>query len=324
MTSKKYLLIVCTLLLTSAVFAQVQVGGYSIWDSSVISRKNMPQHNEFMNNMYNYPAKPRNMVEVGVSGGSMSIAGDVTSQFPTFGFAVHARKAIGYSFSLRLQYVNGVAKGLNWQASEYYFGSNNPWIKAGYSSSDGDIVYHNYKSKIQDLSIQGIYTINNLRFHRHQTKFQLYVGAGIGATAYNTMVDAKDANGADYSSLFNSIYSGANDPNSNYLVSYKNRKDILKALKDGMDGDYESAAQTKGGKGSQLGDNNLRFSTTVLAGVAFRLNRRINIALEDRLTMVKDDLLDGQQWQDSPAQVLTSNWDSYNFLSLGLNINLGK
>lgn len=329
MTIKKYLLIVCTLLFTSAVSAQVQVGGYSIWDSSVISKKNMPQHNEFMNNMYNYPAKPRNMVEVGISGGMFSIAGDVTSQMPTFGFAVHARKAIGYSLSLRLQYMYGVAKGMNWRGSEYYdFGSSNHWATAGYNSStytsQGDVVYNNYKNKTQDISLQAIYSINNLRFHRHQTKLQMYVGGGIGATFYNTMVDALDANGNRYTNLFSSIYNAGADQTSDYYVNYKNRKDIIKGLKDGMDGNYETNAQSKGDRTSTLGDNTLRFSTTVLAGLAYRINRRINIALEDRHTFVKDDLLDGHQWQDSPAGVLTSNWDSYNYLSLGLNINLGK
>lgn len=33
-------------------------------------------------------------------------------------------------------------------------------------------------------------------------------------------------------------------------------------------------------------------------GVAFKLSNRVNLALEDRWTIIKDDLLDGQRWQE--------------------------
>ncbi|MEI2750488.1 MAG: hypothetical protein V9E88_17240 [Ferruginibacter sp.] len=118
MASKKYnLLLAVLLLLVGEAFAQNQPGpkstsGYDVYDSTVITRKRQPQQNEFWNNAYNFPAKPRNMWEVGVSGGAFNISGDVPSVFPTLGFGVHVRKAFGYIFSLRLQYINGTAKGL--------------------------------------------------------------------------------------------------------------------------------------------------------------------------------------------------------------------
>jgi outer membrane protein OmpA-like peptidoglycan-associated protein len=62
------------------------------------------------------------------------------------------------------------------------------------------------------------------------------------------------------------------------------------------------------------------------AGIAFKLSNRLNLAIEDRIGFVKDDLLDGQQWQEHPTgdPVLTSDFDSYNYATIGLNINLGK
>jgi outer membrane protein OmpA-like peptidoglycan-associated protein len=62
-----------------------------------------------------------------------------------------------------------------------------------------------------------------------------------------------------------------------------------------------------------------------LAGAAYRLGKRINIALENRHTFVKDDLLDGQQWQEhaSGDAVQTRDFDSYNFVNLSLNFNIG-
>ncbi len=47
-----------------------QGGTYDVYDSSVISRKNLGQQNEFWNNTYSFPSKPRNQFEIGVSGGA--------------------------------------------------------------------------------------------------------------------------------------------------------------------------------------------------------------------------------------------------------------
>ncbi len=335
MASKKYkLLLMVFMLLGTATFAQ-SGSGYDIYDSSVVPSKRMPQANEFWNNSYNFPAKPRNMVEVGISGGIPTISGDVSAKIPTFGGAIHIRKAFGYLFSLRLQYLYANAKGLNWKASEN-FSRNSAWDSyasiqrnnnglleyrrgfGGALATKGDVVYYNYKSRIQDLGIQGIFTLNNVRFHKQKTGFVLYGGAGIGATIYKTMVNAKRADGTNYSDLFNTIF-------TNNSGLYNNRKDVLKALKAGMDNTYETPAENNASHLPKLGNNTLRPSGTLLVGVAFKLSKRLNLAIEDRHTLVKDDLLDGQQWQEhapgSPVQ--TRDYDSYNYASIGLNFNLG-
>jgi outer membrane protein OmpA-like peptidoglycan-associated protein len=61
-------------------------------------------------------------------------------------------------------------------------------------------------------------------------------------------------------------------------------------------------------------------------GFAYKLNNRINIAFEDRWSITRDDLLDGQRWQSFPYgdAAQTRDFDTYSFMSLGLNINLGK
>jgi len=77
MASKKYSFLTGAMcLLASYGFAQTtggtttgNVGAYDVSDSSVVPSKRMPQHTEFMNGTYNYPAKPRNQWEVGVKGG---------------------------------------------------------------------------------------------------------------------------------------------------------------------------------------------------------------------------------------------------------------
>jgi outer membrane protein OmpA-like peptidoglycan-associated protein len=337
MTSKKYnLLLIAFMFLTIGAFAQVGGSG-SVYDSSVIPSKRMPQQNEFWNKSYNFPAKPRNMWEIGVSGGMASISGDVPAKIPTLGFSAHIRKAFGYIFSMRLQYLNATAKGMHWLASEN-FGKNPAWNtnlpvgkryfspqrnNAGvlqYTDRQGNLgskdqVYYNYKTKMQDLGLQGIITLNNIRFHKQKTGILIYGGGGVGATLYNVMVNALDASGNPYKALFNGIASG----------THSGRKSVLDALKAGMDKTYETPADNQGARRPKIGKYTLKPSGTVLMGVAFKLGKRVNLALEDRWTFVKDDLLDGQRWQEHAVgdAVLTRDFDSYNYLSLGLNFNLG-
>ena len=76
MSSKKYILFIGLFsLLTSGLFAQVGTS-YDVLDSSLVSKKNLPQHNEFVNNAYPFPAKPRNQWEIGVKAGAFSLSSD--------------------------------------------------------------------------------------------------------------------------------------------------------------------------------------------------------------------------------------------------------
>ena len=339
MVSKKYKILLGVLFLFLSTGLSAQVGGFgSVYDSSVIPAKRLPQQNEFWNGSYNFPAKPRNMWEIGISGGLFTVSGDVSAKIPTIGFSAHVRKAFGYVFSLRLQYLNGTGKGLSWLASENY-GKNPAWntnLPVGkryfspqrngagliqYTDRNGNVsqrqdqVYYNYKVHVQDLGLQGIVTLNNIRFHKQKTGLVIYGGGGIGISWFKTMINALDGSGNNYSALFNSTQS----------ANYSNRKDVLKKLKAGMDKTYETVAENELTRRPKLGDNVLKPSGTVLAGVAIRLSKRINLAIEDRWTFVKTDLLDGQRWQEHAFgdAVLTRDFDSYNYASLGLNVNLG-
>ena len=294
-------------LLSYGVFAQ-DSGVYNIFDSSVVTKKGMAQQNEFMNNTYDFPAKPRNEFEFGISGGMFSISGDVSAKLPTIGFSAHVQKALGYIFAVRLQYVYGVAKGLNWKPSNGY--KNDPaW--AAYGSQP---VYYNYRSHVQDLGLDGIFTLNNIRFHKQKTGMVLYGGIGFGGTIYDTKVNARNGS---------SLYNFAQVTNS----GYKERKDIRDKLKDILDDSYETDAQNHKSNHSALFGQTFKPSGSVIAGIAFKLVKRVNLALEDRFTFIKDDLLDGQQYQDGTAGnlgVLTGDFDSYNYASIGLNFNIGK
>jgi outer membrane protein OmpA-like peptidoglycan-associated protein len=338
------------MLLSAGAIAQTESGntgymsgGYNIYDSSVISNKKMGQQNEFWNNSYSFPAKPRNMVEIGISTGLATVSGDVsTKAFTAPNFGITVRKSLGYLFSLRAEYINTTMEGQNWKASEGFsknpaFGSYFATVRdaagnlvnqnaSGARRATRDYVYYNYRTKLQDLSLQGIFTFNNVRFHKAKTGLVIYGGAGIGASLYRTKINAfNDANGgANYSALFNATQiKYAKETNL-----YKKRKDIRKDLKAGMDDTYETDAESTRGSGAStpgIDGKTLKPSGNVLAGIAFKLGKRINLAIEDRFTFVKTDLLDGQQWQEQPRTdaAQTRDFDSYNYASVRLNFNLG-
>ena len=100
-------------------------------------------------------------------------------------------------------------------------GTNTLWT----SSTQWDNVFYNYKTNVQDLSIQGVFTLNNIRFHKAKTGFNLYGFGGIGATVFETNVNALNESGGSYASLFNSIATSS-------VVIYENRNDTRDALKD--------------------------------------------------------------------------------------------
>ena len=339
MASKKYsFLAVVLCLLASYSFSQTVGASYDVKDSSVVPSKRMPQHTEFLNGTYNFPAKPRNQWEIGLKGGMFNISGDVPSR-TSWGAGLHVRKAFGYIFSLRLEYLYGKGKGLHWLPAENY-AKNTAWQSAGYgapiavagpgghviwvNSQNGipinevggtqERIFYNYKTTVQDLSLQGVVTLNNIRFHKAKTGFVFYGFGGFGATIYDAFVNALNG-AAKYD--FSSVPSGTHD----------SRKDVIGYLKDNvLDDTYETPAENQGIRRAKLFGQTLRATGNVGVGLAYKLSNRINLALEDRITLIKDDLLDGQRWQEHPIgdAALTRDYDSYNYLTLGLNINLGS
>jgi len=337
MASKKYILlagIIC--LLATGSYGQVGAS-YDVKDSSLIPAKRMPQHSEFLNGTYNFPAKPRNQWEIGVKAGMFAISGDVPGLTPTPGFGLHVRKAFGYVFSMRLEYMYGIGKGLHWLGANN-FGRNPAWstkyvapllgmhpattqpaffntVTGGLLAPNTPIerIFYNYKSKVQDLSLQGVVTLNNIRFHKSKTGFNMYGFGGVGATVYRVDINALNENGNKYN--FSTIPDG----------THKTRKDTRKDLKDLLDDTYETPADNHGTRRPKLFNKTLKPTLTGGVGFAFKLSNRLNLAIEDRVTFTKDDLLDGQRWQEADLGTpsLTRDFDSYNFLSLGLNINIG-
>jgi len=291
---------------------------YDIRDSSLIPAKRIPQHNEFLNNAYPFPARPRDQWEIGLKGGMSSVSGSVRAWLPTFGAGVHVRKSLGYTFSIRGEYDYLSGKGLNWQPSYSGYAANNV-ISKYYNANAGEPVFYNYKTTIQELSIQGVANLNNIRFHKAKSSVLFYIFGGVGVATYSTKYNLLDANGQPYNfqQIVNQFGPGG--------FTYSNRKAIKTALKNMMDGTFETIAQRDP---SQPTLNGVPIIPVFVVGLGteIKLSDKFNIAIEDKVSITKSKLVDGQEWQEtgSTAVHAMTHDDTYNFLSVGLNYNIGR
>ncbi len=343
MASKKYSLLLGALCL---ILTNLSAQSYDWKDSSLIPKNGKSQHSEFLQNQYPFPAKPRNQWEIGLSVGNVLISGDVTSRVPQIGWGAHVRKAFGYIFSARLAYSGGIAKGMNWNPA-FNYGKNPAWrsnyiapinVQSPPNSGNlrqlqstngflpypmgqltGDPVYYNYRTVSHQLALQGIITLNNIRFHKAKTGFIVYGLGGIGGMIYESKVDAFDASGLPYTALFRSVY-------NKYQVANKNKGDILRDLRAGMDKKYETAAEGQNLRRPKLFGMTFKPSAQVGVGVAFKLSKRFSVGIEEVLTIVKEDLLDGQRWQEASMgdAAMTRDFDAWHYTNVNLNYSLGS
>jgi OmpA-OmpF porin, OOP family len=293
MASKKYILIAGLLvLLQTATFAQNNDASDS-WalDSSKVSTKNMPQHNEFMNNSYPYPAKPRTMGELGFGGGLGQIYGDVLQRFG-YGGSVSYRKALSHVISLRLAYFGSINYGIDNElrspTSQIGDLQHNPYgiyeaESKGYSVA--------YKDEIHQLALDAIISLNALSKYRGNPKTDWYALIGYGFQGAHVEVNALNADGQPYD--FSTI---------NYLakstqIQSQLYKDIFNASGNG--GFSELGPVLSGSRdfvGTVFGKNKdswmLNHGFNFGGGFAFRVSDRVNIAIEQRFTITGNDNLD--------------------------------
>lgn len=313
-----------------------------------VPKRRQDQQDKFMDRKYSHPARPRDMWEIGLTVGSLLISGDVHSNGMQLlspykhgglkmGVGGHIRKSFGYVFSLRANFMTGNTHGENWEGTQGWSLSSidpsyhpnksltgNDLYKdyeedntkvPNYVGRNGNVIFYNYKTNLYELSISGILNLNNLRFHKRQTKWDLYGLAGIGGVAYRAKQDQLDGSGANATE-----YNYA-DASANVSGFYKKRKDVLKELSDLRDGEYESQAERHFDDYTPFKKYSYKPTAHAGIGLARKLSRRINVAVESRVTYTNDDLLDGQRWQEWGA--LTRDYDTYVYTGAHLNVNLG-
>jgi len=320
MASKKYLVLtgLFSLLGASAVWAQnapatssgSMTGGYNYLDTAFIPPSRQAQQRSFLNNESIYPAKPRDMWVLGINAGEFNYISDVPFQLG-YGFGASLRKSLGYTFSLRAGFNYGQAKGLDYRNGTPI--QNLPSaVQAKYAAAGLTTYVANFKSIAYQGSLDLIASLNNIAFHKPQNKVDFYALAGYSIFSYQTKIDALDASGNPYN--YSSI---------NFTAS---RKDIRKALKNYLDGSYETDAVTQPRQqnfnNNTPGHRQWRHSLDLGAGVDFKLSKRVSLALEQKFTLPFDDYLDGKYL--GTGAVLTPDKDLVSYTSVNLSIALGN
>ena len=310
-------------------------------DSAVYmgGRPRSKQQDAFVNHKYYYPAKPKNQWEIGLGIGSFIVSGDVTpvaSPLRNYGATFTIRKAFGYVFSLRGQYVFGHAEGLDYKpkANSLRNPALNGSINPSIDYTDQSIL-PNYKMLSHEAALEGVFTFGNIKFHRERNMVNLYAFLGVGAQFYKTMTNALDADGNMYNySEANRIY--LNTTNSGTFLTNPKKKAVYSELRNIMDKTYETQAESHTNTNqtrSQIKTYAMNPLYNIGFGLGFHVSKRVTLNIESRVSITGDDLLDGQRFQDDrkviggPGMIggsLTRNFDTYYFNAVTVNIHLGK
>ena len=128
---------------------------------------------------YAQQTTPKDMVEVGVHGGLMFVAGDVGSNSGIggggYGIGIHVRKALDHIFSIRLDADFGKASGEEKRPLTHW--------------STGNDIFNGYQTSWMSGTVNGVITLNNMRFDKPVRKVNLYVVLGAGLNKFTTEIN---------------------------------------------------------------------------------------------------------------------------------------
>jgi len=292
---------------------------YDVLDSAYYPKFRRKQYKKFMDHQEVFPPKPRNQWEIGGGFGLYNVIGNIPTLmlWQKGGGGLHAevRKAWGYIFSTRLEYIYGVAKNLDRQPTTSY---DAPYTTFGYiplqyatTANPADAIYRASRMESSQLTLDLMLNSHNIRFNRDRNAVSFFGYFGLGALGYKTRINALDGNYQLYD--FSTIVP---DPAAS-------AKTIRKELQSHMDNSYESVADNSGG--SHILDNKtLDFAPSIGAGAAYRINKQFNVQLEERYTFPSDGYLDGARFgKPLGGEVATGrSTESISYFSISINYNL--
>lgn len=244
-----------------------------------------------------YPERPNDMWELGLNVGHAIMGADVFPNLPGgFGAGFHVRRALGYTLSLRGGYTFHRMSGVDFYQSETSNLRSRTINQLGYPS-----FVENHQTTLHDINLELLVNLNNLKFHKSTSKWGFYAGTGLSYHLYNVKYDAKDANGNnyDFTQLTNAIAARGD-------VS----RDDLSIVKGILDGNYET---------EQLTEKNFEYQqapgVSLVTGISYRVNEKINLSLDNKLVFSFQDNLDGIR--DAGKN------DAFLYNNIRLNFNLG-
>lgn len=254
-------------------------------DSSNLKKCKMDNQYDYENYLSPYPPKKKNNWAIGLGVGSPLILGDVRPlMMESFGADLKIRKAFSHVFSLRFQSVFAEMKGID--------------------SKTKDPAPDNHKTRMTDNTLQAVFTLNNINFHKKQSKvgFNVFVGGGV-ATNF-TQFNLLDENGNPYD------YSGLSN-----VETPSDRRFSVNEIRNILDDGYETSINPEDGK-AKIKNTTILPSLVFGGGMDIYLSKRVDLALESRLSRHFTDNLDGYQ------QGKGNDWFLYS--SVGVNFKIGK
>ncbi|MFY7963271.1 MAG: OmpA family protein [Chitinophagaceae bacterium] len=167
MSTKKYTLLsaLTLVLLNTVVFAQKSDVTTTWKDSVKVAAKDRAQFSEFSRNAYIYPARPKDMWEIGLGLGVATVSGDLRNDIG-FGVTISGRKSLSHVFSLR-PYLS------------YYKVS-------GKEDFGGSVLAaRDYRTSAIGLGLDAIASLNTINSYRGNPKWNFYLIAGFGVSTIN-------------------------------------------------------------------------------------------------------------------------------------------
>ncbi len=170
MASKKYTLLVAVLvMLQIAGNAQTKTDwGWDWKDSSKVPTKSIPQYNEFLNNQFPFPPKPRNAWELSVVAGQSMVVGDRK---------LFTKNAAGHN------YTGGLALGVSARKSLGHVVSLRGSLTYAYIAIPSDVNFTYVKVDNFVGSFDAMFSLNSLSNYRANPKTDIYVFGGLSLIA---------------------------------------------------------------------------------------------------------------------------------------------
>lgn len=298
------------------------------WLAPVVSDEmtnNPEQNRQWRLGQSKYPARPKDVWEIGLHGGHFFIDGDVDPTQPAgFGIGGHLRKSLNYITSIRFDAFYGQAKGLEpqpWRHRSVGGGllerndEFQGWEPYDVSVGGANSWFPSYKTQYFYGAAQLVFNIGNILFHQDRNKWNTYVALGVGLDHNRTMLDLLDANGQAYTDL--------DAITAEYDFNTKNGRELIEGvLRSRYDNEYETEAFKKEGIFRISDKYNIHALFTASVGVSRKINKRFNIGIEHQMMMTDNDYLDGILFRT--ANDASNNVDIGHYTNLRFGFNVGS
>ena len=248
-------------------------------------------------------------IELGLNAGASWLQSDVKMKKLgggggfTLGQMYYQNDKCALDFGWRFRYLNAVTYGQDSKKSNgiaYNTALNGAADTTLNYYSNGGFVYQNYKTTLNELSLELVVGANQLR---NKTKVYPYIFGGVGLTKAVAKTNQLNANNVRYNYM--SVDS----------LGTASSSDIASSLNNIYDGSYETSAE--GSKSPQW-----KFMPSFGVGLGYQFTPVFSMGLEHKITWALNDVLDGQQWANDNSKSASN--DKYHYSSIWLKFSFGR